>query len=103
MVDIYLTEDVKKELSDLSSKSLSRVVKELEILKEHGYKLKAPHVKKIYRKIYELRAVGNPQIRLFFTYKKGDIVIFDFHIKKTQKLPKRVLERVKKRGKQWTT
>ncbi len=103
MVEIYLTKQIKKELEDLSNENHARVIKEIELLEEYGYKLGKPHVKYIGEKIYELRAVGNPQIRLFFTYLKKNIVIFDFYIKKSQKIPRYILERISKRVKKWKT
>ena len=99
MIEVIVPKNIRDELDKKGRNFTVRVTKEIELLQKFGHKLKYPHVKKIGKDICELRARGNPQIRLFYTYKDGRVVVFDFYIKKTQKIPKQVLRRIYKRAK----
>lgn len=94
MTEIIYTTRAEKFVRNLPKKCGTKVAKEINLLQEYGYKLKLPHIRTLTKGIYELRIKGSLEIRLFYKFKGGKAYIFDYHIKKTQKLPNKVLKKV---------
>jgi len=65
----------------------------LEILDQLGVYLGSPKLKKITKKIYELRIVGKISVRILCTFFGNEIYILHAFIKKSQKIPPKELER----------
>jgi len=86
---------VKDFLLDLDLKMRAKAFKEIEILQTFGSDLREPHVKYMQDGIFELRIKsGNNISRIFyFFFTKESIILTNGFIKKTQKTPKKELER----------
>ena len=94
MIEIIYTDAVEKFIRSLPKKCGAKTSKEINLLQKYGYKLKLPHLRLLTKGIYELRIRGSLEIRLFYKFKEGKAYIFDYHLKKTQKLPNNVLKRI---------
>jgi phage-related protein len=99
-MEIILTPRIDGEFNKMEDSLHLKISKEIELLGKFGTNLYYPHVKQVSGKIWELRAVGNLQIRIFYTIKKNKAYIFDYFFKKEQKIPTRILKRVEKRYKE---
>jgi phage-related protein len=60
---------------------------------ELGYLLRPPKSKKIAKDLFELRIISNISIRIFYTFYKDQILILDAFVKKSQKIPKKEIEK----------
>lgn len=86
-------------LLSLDAKIRAKAVSEIELLEKHGYNLREPYVKSIkgaqYKGIFELRVKCASDIsRIFyFAYCQKTFVLLHGFTKKTDKTPKRELER----------
>ncbi|MEN8905990.1 MAG: type II toxin-antitoxin system RelE/ParE family toxin [Clostridiales bacterium] len=106
-MEIILTEEVAELIEDLDSKAQkgnkdARIKKEriehcFTILLDHGTWIGEPTVKHLEDEIWELRP-GN--YRLLFTI-EGDYIILTFFVKKTNKTPRKEIERAKKEYKKY--
>ena len=67
-----------------------------ELIKSEGY-LPAPYTKHVWGKLYELRfkALNGQQRIFYFIHTQRKIILLDGYTKKTAKIPKRILDRVK--------
>lgn len=82
------------ELEPVTRAKLSRLVEALTI---EGYGLSMPYSKKIGKNLYELRAQSVQNVRVFYTFHGGKIVLLHAMFKKSQKLTKRDLEKARQR------
>lgn len=89
----FLRDDTYDFLKSFDNDLSTKIFGLLEILDELGMRLGPPKLKKITRDIYELRVVGKLQIRILCSFFKGEILILHAFIKKSQKIPKRELEK----------
>lgn len=80
----------------------SKIYHTLNLLEEYGPLLKTPHVKKLTgTPLWELRILGQGNIRFFYVLKTGStFVILHAFIKKTSKTPKKEISTALKRLKQ---
>lgn len=74
------------------------ILNHIDFLLESGANLAYPHIKPIWKKVYELRfkTIGGQQRIFYFMHTGNKIVLLDGDTKKTQKIPLRILGRVKK-------
>ena len=89
---LFYSIKLEKFLENLEKSTLAKVVRTLELLEKFGSHLTMPHSRKIAGKLFELRVRGGQEIRIFYTFKNGTIVLLHAFIKKTQKTPSRELE-----------
>ena len=98
-VDFYTRENgkcpVKDFLDSLEKKMLAKALRELKLLQDNGRDLKEPHVKYMKNGLYELRVKAGSDIsRIFyFFFSNEDIILTNGFIKKTQKTPKKELDK----------
>lgn len=89
---------VAEYLDGLSAQEAARVTKELELLAEFGSDLGEPHVRKVDRKLWELRVRGKLQHRvLYFAAAEQKLVLLHAFTKKTQRTPPGELETARRR------
>ena len=83
----------------LETGDLARIQRDLELLEEFGISLRAPHVKHLEGKIWELRTKSRGQnFRvLYFTYVGKRIVLLHALLKKTPRIPRDDLALAEKR------
>jgi phage-related protein len=106
-VNYYTTDKgvkpVEEFIDSLDSKMKAKVFGRLSLLQEYGPLLNMPYSRHLEDEIYELRVVqGNNITRLlyFFVYNSQIIVTHGF-VKKTQKTPRKEIERAKKYRLDW--
>lgn len=70
----------------------------IKILKENGTRLREPYSKKLEDGIFELRIQqGNNRLRVLYFFIQGNnIVLTNGFVKKTQRTPKKEMEKAKK-------
>ncbi|WP_294097092.1 type II toxin-antitoxin system RelE/ParE family toxin [uncultured Cetobacterium sp.] len=86
---------VKDFLLDLELKMRAKALKEIEILQTFGSELREPHVKYMQDGIFELRikSANNISRIFYFFFTKEKIILTNGFIKKTQKTPKKEIEK----------
>ena len=77
----------------------NKIAEHILLLKQYGTRIGYPVVRQIDGDIWELRPLKN---RIFFFYwKENKIVLLSHYIKKTQKAPKREIEKAKANMRDW--
>lgn len=88
---VYFHKDIKKFFDVLDKATALKTVRLVELLSVSEYHLTMPYSKKIGRGLYELRIVSTQNVRVFYTFYQGKIVLLSAIYKKTQKLEKNEL------------
>jgi phage-related protein len=85
-------------VDSLKEKMRAKTLRSLQLLREFGPELREPNTKPLGDGIFELRTIlGSDTGRsLFFFFDGQSIIVTHGFIKKTQKTPKREIERAKK-------
>lgn len=78
---------VKKFIESQNDKTLSKIIRYVELLQNYGPFLKPPYIQKIADKIYELRITGEISVRIFYTIQNNEYYLLHAFIKKSQKTP----------------
>ncbi len=95
-VRFYLTKrgesPVQDFISSLDERSRLKVLDSIDILKNSGPFLKPPYMKKLDRRLYELRIKSEVAVRVFYSPSTGIYYLLHAFIKKTQKTPDRELK-----------
>lgn len=90
--------DYIKELKKNNSKENKQKVKKIDLyidlLSEYGLSLTEPYIKKIENEIWELRPLRDRI--LFASWCNNKFILLSVFLKKTQKTPKREIEKVKR-------
>lgn len=97
-------EDELLALKGANNKLLSKVIRDLSLLREFGLDLlKEDRVKKLSRTVYELRTKQGSNINRVLFGVRGDrvFVLATSFVKKTTKTPKSMIEQAEKRLKEW--
>ena len=94
---LYHTE-VERIISTLPKEYGSRVLKVIDLFEDYKFNLIQAYLKKIARGIWELRG---GRYRLLFGIIKGDTIIVNMFMKKTQKTPKQAIDLAIKRLKEY--
>ena len=89
---LFFDDSIEKFILKLENKSIAKVFKTIDLLEKFSFKLGPPHCKKIDKDLFELRIYGNQKIRIFFTFKRDEIILLHIFIKKTSKIPLRELK-----------
>lgn len=85
---------IEKFLDSLPSSEKAKIGKLVELFREKGFLLNQNHLKKIGKKIWELRP-GN--VRLLFCVIENEAIIVNAFIKKTVKTPLKEIETAERR------
>lgn len=89
----FVKNDTYNFLKSLNDDLATKVFGLLEILDELGVHLGPPKLKKISKEIYELRIVSKISVRILCGFFGGEIYILHAFIKKSQKIPRKDLEK----------
>jgi phage-related protein len=89
----FLIDDTQDFLLSFDDLTVSKVINSLELLDELGERIRPPRSKKITKNIYELRIISNLSVRILYTFNKENIWILNAFVKKSQKIPKKELEK----------
>lgn len=88
-------------IENQSPKEQAKILREIDLLEEFGLFLGMPHIKKLkgYNDLWELRIKHSTNIFriLFFNYKEGTFVFLHGFKKKSNKTPKREINKALKR------
>lgn len=95
-MNIVVTSLVENFISSLEEPTIAKVVHNLELLEQHAFLLSMPYSKKIAPDLFELRTRGKQEIRLFYTFKNKQIIVFYGFIKKSQQTPLKELRQAKR-------
>lgn len=89
---------IEEFLSSLEIKMKAKVLKTISLLENNGNELREPYTKLLEDGIFELRIKQSNDIaRVLYFFKSGKkIILTNGFIKKTQKTPKREIEKAKK-------
>ncbi|GAB5540072.1 MAG: type II toxin-antitoxin system RelE/ParE family toxin [Salibacteraceae bacterium] len=98
----FFNKKIKEEALGLPSGILANYLHILEIIEEFGPTIGKPYTAPMGKGLFEIRAKGKEGIgrSLFCTVKGQEIIILHSFIKKTQKTPKRELEKARNRMKE---
>lgn len=89
----YMVELAKKNNKDARI-NLNKINDYIEILKQYGTQAGEPYIKHLEGDIWELRPIRNRV--LFAAWIDDSFVLLNYFIKKTQKTPKKEIEKAKK-------
>lgn len=89
----FVKDDTYIFLKSFDDDLVTKIFGFLEILDELGVYIGPPKLKKITKEIYELRIVGKISIRILCSFFGGEIYILHAFIKKSQKIPRKDLEK----------
>ncbi len=93
---------VEEYFDKLSNEEFGKVSYDLELLKTFGINLRAPHVRSLGKKLWELRTTGGKQHRvIYFAFLDRRLVLLHAFLKKTQKTPPKEIEIALKRMKDY--
>ena len=94
---IILADPVAEFIERLEKPTIAKVLRTLDLLEEFGADLGMPHSRAMGEGVFELRARGKQDIRLFYAFRGGAAHIVHGFMKKTPATPRHVLVLVKKR------
>ena len=92
-MEIHLENDVEKFIATLEKQTIAKVLRTVDLLERFGHRLGPPHSKKVTSDLFELRIRGRQEVRIFYTFQKGGIILLHAFVKKTPKMPLRELRR----------
>lgn len=88
----FFNNGIEKFINSLEKSSTARVLRTIDLLEMFGSELGSPHTKKIEPRLFELRVRGKQEIRIFYTFSNGEIILLHGFIKKSQRIPKKEIE-----------
>lgn len=84
-------------ITSLEKQTAAKVLRTIDLLEKFGAHLGMPHSKKVAPSLFELRARGKHEVRIFYTFQTNAIVLLHGFIKKSQKLPQKEIETAKRK------
>ena len=95
----FFSHKVEAEILDFPAGILANLLHILELIEEFGPALGKPHTAPLGEGLFEIRAKGREGIgRAFFCTVKGrEIIILHSFVKKTQRTPRKELEKARRR------
>lgn len=102
MVEFYTTKDgrepAKEFIKSLDAKMIAKILKIIELLEVNGPSLRLPYTEHLGDGIFEIRAKQGSDITrvLYFFVIGKKIVLTNGFVKKTQKTPKKEIEKAKR-------
>lgn len=93
----FFDQTIEDFITRLEKPVLAKTLRTLDLLEQFGNRLGMPHSKKIGLSLFELRVRSKQEIRIFYTFSGGAIILLLGFIKKSQQTPKRCIDLAKKR------
>jgi phage-related protein len=90
-------DEVKKFILTLQKPTQSNALRVFDLLETYGLQVDIPHIKKVTKRLYELRIRGEQEVRLFFVVHTSIGVLVHGFIKKSQKTSQSELQIAEKR------
>lgn len=88
-MEVEINPQAYKFINSLSDENYGRAIRLSKLLEKFGNNLRMPSSKNISKNIFELRDLGNSNIRLIYTFKNKKACIFYGFIKKSGKIKRR--------------
>ena len=88
----FFDDSVEELTASLQEHTVARVLRILDLLEIFGNRLGPPHSKKIEKNLFELRIRGKQEVRIFYTFHKGEVILLYGFVKKSQRIPKKEIE-----------
>lgn len=82
---------VEEYIDSLPKNTVSKVSREIDLLKTYGNDLRMPHSKQLTNNLYELRIRGQIELRILYCFKNSKIYLIHIFKKETDKTPKKEL------------
>ncbi len=83
---LVILDNVEAFIHDFDLKTYTRIRRNLDILEKSGHNLRMPYSKNILPNIFELRIIGQDNIRVIYTFSNDLIVVFYAFLKKTNQI-----------------
>ncbi len=79
-------------VASLEKSTVAKVLRTIDLLEEFGHRLGMPHSKKVAPQLFELRTRGAQEVRIFYTFHQGDVILLlHGYVKKSRTIPHREL------------
>jgi phage-related protein len=91
-MDVLINKKVGRFIAVLQRGTIAKVLRVIDLLEEFGYNIPMPYSRKIKPNLYELRARGEQEIRIFYTLRNNQAILLHAFVKKTNKAPIREIE-----------
>ncbi len=92
-MQIHIDSSVEKFIYSLETQTVAKVLRTIDLLEKFGSYLSTPHSKKIIDSLFELRARGQQEVRIFYCFHKNQIYLLSGYIKKSEKAPQKEIEK----------
>ncbi len=89
MIVAFFDKNVEEFVEGLENSMRARVVRTIILLARFGNRITMPYSKNIERNLFELRTMGSPAVRIFYTFHGNSAVLLCGYIKKSQKIPRK--------------
>ncbi len=96
-MEIRVDPSVEKFITSLEKQTVAKILRTIDLLEKFGAHLGMPHSKKIAPSLFELRARGKQEARIFYTFQTDTIILLHGFVKKSQKLPQKEIEAAKRK------
>ncbi len=87
----FFNTGIEKFIASLEKATIAKVLRTLNLLEKFGHQLGMPHSKKVAAELFELRIRGVQEVRIFYMFSKGSIVLLHGFIKKSSRIPPKEL------------
>ncbi len=93
----YFHDDIATFLDSLEKSARAKVQRLVRLLSEKEYRLTFPWSRRLEKDLYELRARGEQNVRVFYTFYRNKVVLLHVVSKKTRQLERQDLETARTR------
>lgn len=85
----FLDSELEKFVRSFEESVIAKVLRTVDLLEMFGSQLGSPHSKKVRAGLFELRVLGKQEVRIFYTFHKGEAVLLHGFVKKSKRTPER--------------
>lgn len=78
-------------IRSLDASTIAKVLRTIDLLETFGHQLGLPHSKRVHTRLFELRTRGKQEVRIFYTFHRGEVVLLHGFVKKSERIPKKEL------------
>ncbi|MBI4252627.1 type II toxin-antitoxin system RelE/ParE family toxin [Candidatus Uhrbacteria bacterium] len=89
MVVAFFDKSIEEFVEGFEKPIRSRIARTIMLLERFGNRITMPYSKNVEHNLFELRTMGNPAIRIFYTFHGSCAVLLCGYIKKYQKIPRK--------------
>jgi len=97
MIIRFFDSKIEKFIESLEPAVAAKTLRTIDLLGTFGNQLKSPNSKNIGGHLFELRVRGKEEVRIFYTFNKGGAVLLQGFIKKSQRIPLKVMALVRQK------